>query len=184
MNFDLINEWFYCDSTSPTGLRWKKSRYSGNNKQIISANKHSIAGGKNLDGYSVRLGKNRYKAHRVVWLLCHGLISDDLVIDHINGNPFDNEIKNLRLVERKLNSRNLKKNINNKSGHSGVSLSVTRNEYHWRAQWYENRKKKSKSFSVNKYGNELANLLAVEYRDKMIRLLNLKNYNYSERHGK
>lgn len=43
--------------------------------------------------------------------------------------------------------------------------------------------KRSRSFSIIKYGDELAFLCACEWRDKMIRILNSQGYGYTERHG-
>lgn len=61
----------------------------------------------------------RYKAHRVAWALHHGEWPD-IDIDHENGDPADNRIKNLRLATKVQNSRNQKRSAANKSGVTGV----------------------------------------------------------------
>lgn len=46
----------------------------------------------------VKIHKNQYKAHRIIYIMHYGDIPDGLVIDHINRIPSDNRIENLRLV--------------------------------------------------------------------------------------
>lgn len=78
-----------------------------------------------------------YKAHRVAWALYHGAwpVGE---IDHINGDPSDNRIINLRVVSSLENSRNLAIKRNNTSGFCGVSWSKASQK--WMAQITVNRK--------------------------------------------
>lgn len=69
-----------------------------------------IAGGRDNYGYTYLLiGGRQWKAHRVAWALVHGEMPTDLVIDHINGNPSDNRIANLRACKRIDNQANMRR---------------------------------------------------------------------------
>jgi len=69
--------------------------------------KHSIHGG-------------YYMAHRLVWLHVYGKWPTN-IIDHINGNPSDNRLCNLREVTVSQNAQNQKKaQIDNTTGFLGV----------------------------------------------------------------
>lgn len=80
-----------------------------------------VAGSKNSDGYLViAINRIRYKAHRLAWLYMHGVFPANH-IDHIDGNPSNNRITNLRDVTRGVNMQNQRKaRTNNKLGILGV----------------------------------------------------------------
>lgn len=60
------------------------------------------------------------KVHRLIWLIVYGEWPL-LDIDHINRNPSDNRIANLRLATDSQNLGNMCKPCTNKSGKKGVS---------------------------------------------------------------
>ncbi len=53
-------------------------------------------------------------------------------VDHIDGDPTNDRLDNLRLVTRSLNHRNKKMQRNNTSGYTGVCWSKTKNK--WKAR--------------------------------------------------
>ena len=57
--------------------------------------------------------------HRVIWLMMYGRWPNG-EIDHINGDPCDNRIKNLREVNLSQNMQNKSTYSNNKTGACGV----------------------------------------------------------------
>jgi hypothetical protein len=70
-------------------------------------------------GYFVgKMGGTGYRAHRLIWKMVYG--SDPDVIDHVNGDPQDNRIENLRSVAHTKNCQNSKLSTANKSGVPGV----------------------------------------------------------------
>ena len=92
----------------------------------------------------------------------HRLIMDltdkDLQIDHINGDGRDNRKANLRIVTNYENSRN-KRHV--------AGINYEGGKYpRWRVIWYENGKRKSKSFSIKRYGND-AKQMAKELRQRI-----------------
>ena len=79
-----------------------------------------VAGYVNPMGYiNIGLCKEYHLAHRLAWLYMHGEMPS-LFIDHINGNPSDNRLSNLRLVDYKENAENQKLHSCNSSGFRGV----------------------------------------------------------------
>jgi hypothetical protein len=123
-----------------------------NNKQTGSLTKR---------GYlHIGINNKRYYAHRLAWLYVYGNFPKHM-IDHINGNPLDNKISNLRDVQQVNNMMNYKLPVTNTSGVKGVT-------------WHKVNKKWRVRFKVNKkdvdFGLfddfELASLVAVEARTK------------------
>lgn len=75
------------------------------------------------------------KAHRAIWAMKMGHWPDE--VDHINGDPADNRIENLRSVSHSVNGRNLKLKANNRSGFCGVHQAPSGR---WKALITVNRK--------------------------------------------
>jgi hypothetical protein len=77
----------------------------------------------------------RYKAHRLAWLHFYGDWPSK-VLDHIDGDPSNNAISNLRECSMSQNIANAKRRVDNTSGFKGVYFS----NYHkhrrkpWRAR--------------------------------------------------
>lgn len=53
----------------------------------------------------------------------------------------------------------------------------------WIASWYCEFKKYSKEFSCNKYGEDVAKQLAIDYRNEMIEELKSQGFDYADSHG-
>lgn len=82
-------------------------------------------------GYILVMYKSKfYKAHRLAWLLTHGSWPKEM-IDHIDGDPSNNKLNNLRDVSNHVNQCNRHKaRMDSKSGLIGAS--PYRNK--WRSQ--------------------------------------------------
>lgn len=94
--------------------------------------KKDIAGHVATKGHrQIMVDGKLHMAHRLAWLYVYGEHPKDL-IDHINRNPDDNRICNLRLATNSQNQQNTKRKITNTSGAKGVSyISSSKN---WRAR--------------------------------------------------
>ncbi|HGM4943633.1 TPA: HNH endonuclease signature motif containing protein [Serratia marcescens] len=80
-----------------------------------------VAGYKSTDGYRhVRVDRENYICHRIIWVYHFGEIPEGMQIDHINHHRDDNRIRNLRLVTIRENQMNTKPRKNTTSGHIGV----------------------------------------------------------------
>lgn len=181
----MIRELFYYDETSPSGLRWKQDRFSGNNK--LQAARDTQAGGLHGSGYyEVRVDGRLAQVHRVIYELFNGKIPEGRFVDHIDGNPANNTISNLRLVDARLNARNRKMEVRNTSGVTGVHPykfpdgTIKGYVAGWREE--PSGLRKSKSFSFKNHG-EYAFEKACSYRLEKIKELNSKGAGYTERHG-
>ena len=90
-------------------------------KPCKNKNIGDVAGCIRGDGYiTIRINRKRYLAHRLVWMFHNGDIPIGLDIDHIDRNPSNNRIENLRLATRSQNMTNRHKQTNNTSGYKGV----------------------------------------------------------------
>lgn len=110
----------YCPETGV--FKWRQTRQG----------RREIAGGKIPDGYIViSIDYQRYQAHRLAWFYIHGKWPEKH-IDHINRNPSDNRICNLREASDKENAQNRSLPKNNTSGYLGVTWN--RQAKAWQAQ--------------------------------------------------
>jgi len=81
-------------------------------------------------------GKDRkFKVHQLIWMYLYGRWPDQM-IDHIDGDPLNNKLLNLREVTAKQNSENRNK-VNAISGYKGVVPAVNNR---WKAQITNNCK--------------------------------------------
>lgn len=186
MNWENI---FYYDESSPTCLKWKYTRRNPKFNNVIVL-KDTNAGCLRFykDGIprnsAVSLNGRSYYVQRIIFEmenLC--IIPEGYMIDHIDGNPHNNKISNLKMVLAFDNAHNIKKMSHNTSGITGVSYSPASNT--WRAIWHDGEgKQRSKCFSVNKYGEDLAKQFAMDVRESAIKSLKEDGYLYTERHGK
>jgi hypothetical protein len=190
LDYDLFNRHFFYDISSPSGLRFKiDSGWSGT---YFMNKAESVAGSKrkNKDGsfkcWDVTLKGVRYKVHRIIYTLLNKDFNKSLVIDHLDGNPLNNDITNLIAKTRKHNNQNMRLNPNNKSNYSGVCLKKFKRKHsvhlYWQARWFDKSVEKSKSFSVEKYGFDEAKNLALAYRIEQIKILNANGENFTHRH--
>jgi len=105
-------------------------------------------------------------------IMFHNLIlshipSFNVTVDHYNRCPFDNRRINLQIATRQ--TQTINQTPQNGTNQPGVSF----NKKCWRASWInENRARKDVSFSINKYGYEIAKQLAIAKRLEMELTLN------------
>lgn len=78
-----------------------------------------LAGYTNEDGYKfIRIDNKLYREHRLAWIYMYGEFSGE--IDHIDNNPSNNKIENLRVCTSSQNKQNMRKRKDNTSGVKGL----------------------------------------------------------------
>ena len=77
----------------------------------------------------IGVNRERVRAHRVVAAMFLGL-REELEVDHLNGDSMDNRLANLRVVDRKTNNRNIRRQARNSSGVTGVGRHRSGNTYY------------------------------------------------------
>lgn len=108
-------------NTADMRQRQWNTRYSG-----------TEAGTPDKHGYlSVSVFKRPLKAHRVIWAILHSEWPNG-EIDHVDGNPRNNRLGNLRLANRATNTINTRSHSDAASKYKGVSWHAQSRK--WRAQ--------------------------------------------------
>lgn len=180
-----FSKFFYYDESSSSCLRW---RVWNGQTNVSRRDTGDVAGHiiKSSDGitlaYRVGVLRKEFKVHRIVAML-NGLDCIGMVVDHLDGNPLNNKISNLRVVSQNQNTRNAAMRSDNKTGFSGVTISMLRNGPVYIARVKLNGTCWSKSYSVRKYGLLPSFTRACEWRNQKIKELNEQGAGYTERHG-
>lgn len=177
---DYNRDWstvFRLDPTSPSGISRKDSRTQITGYKLYQTNGTG-------QGWFVKVKGETYGVHRIIWRMVHGIFDNSLVVDHLNGNAFDNNISNLCLKTQQGNNQNRAIHSNNSTGYTGVYVDVkAEGVSYFCAQWPTSvGKKGSKRFRIETYGHDQAKALAVAYRSEQIMLLNEQGEQYTARH--
>lgn len=181
LDFDDLHDCFKVDPTVPSGLVRIKGFWTGRyEKGILGAVGYVQKRKEEIKGWVITHQGKCVSVHRIIWQLVNGNIPNGMIVDHVDGDPLNNRIENLRLVDAKTNSRNKKQYKNNTTGVTGVTEVSTGFAACWRdIEGIERRK----NFNSKILGKEQAFRLACEYRAEQIRLLNEQGAGYTERHG-
>lgn len=137
-----------------TGLfKWNVSR--------CNVKDGSVAGKTRKDGYVViGIDKKHYLSHRLAWLYEYGKFPERF-LDHIDGNPSNNKLCNLREANDSENAFNTKIRKDNTSGCKGIDFLKSINKY--RARIRLNKKE----IHLGVFDDlELAKLVVSEARQK------------------
>lgn len=125
----FIMEWFHYSPTTGD-FTWMKE------PAIMPRDKGHIAGTSRTTGY-VYININGYgivAAHRLAWVYVHGEIPAGMEVDHIDGNPANNAIDNLRLATSSQQKMNRGVQSNNRSGLKGAYYHAAHHGKKWRSQ--------------------------------------------------
>lgn len=117
---DKMAEYIEYSEDSPTKLIWKKQKAKCIKVGSICGN---LMRDKRRDGesrYSFMFDCKTYQCSRLVWMLFNGLVPEGMLIDHVDRNPLNNSIDNLRIVTMSVNAHNARVQTNNKTGVTGV----------------------------------------------------------------
>ncbi|MGB0817788.1 MAG: HNH endonuclease signature motif containing protein [Candidatus Puniceispirillaceae bacterium] len=108
-----------------------------------------------------------YLVHRIIWKMHYG--TEPPMIDHIDGNPKNNRIENLRKATASINNKNKRRDKRSKTGISGIYFNKNTQNYHAR-------------YSVNGKRVHVGYFPTLEEAKKQLNKAR-KNNGYTERHG-
>jgi hypothetical protein len=118
---ELLNLFDYKDG----GLYYKDRFMSRGRPSVRNGEK---IGSKMSNGYlNVALNKKKYLIHRLIFLYHYGYLPK--FIDHIDGNPANNTIENLREATMAQNMCNTKIRIDNTSGTKGIHFNKQKKKW-------------------------------------------------------
>jgi hypothetical protein len=94
----------------------------------------------------VKFRGNTWMEHRLIWQLLYGDLKAEDFIDHIDTNPLNNSVSNLRKATNAQNQHNQKLCSRNSSGVKGVCWIASKNS--WRGSVRVNGTRLAKHFST------------------------------------
>lgn len=108
-------------------------QYCPDNGKFLWKKTGKLAGTVCPRGYNrinIKLGARKHQvlAHRLAFYYANGRPPNG-EIDHINGNPEDNRLENLREASREINGKNQKVHRTNTSGYTGVCWHKTKKRW-------------------------------------------------------
>jgi len=166
MDLNILFDYLKISADSPSGLIWIKDSIDKNNR--VNSKSGDIVGSapNNYSYYRFSLCNNKLYNHRVIWMMHNNSnIPKDLVVDHIDRNHQNNDVSNLRLVTKSLNLLN----NNHKIGKTGIRGVYIMNNIYAISSWcLGGVRGNSTTFSIEKYGLNLALQLAKSARDEAI----------------
>lgn len=189
---EYLEKLFKYDTSSPSYLTRRVAVYRGspthNNRSVqieagTPVGHYRAQQKRKAGGWYVKINGTTVGIHKIIYVLFHGTLENGTVIDHVNRDPSDNRVENLRAVPQKINSRNRSMSVLNKSGVTGVHREERNGLSYWIAAWRENDKHRTKRFSIKLLGEEKAKELAIEYRKIQIERMNLEGAGYTKDHG-
>lgn len=96
----MFPDYFYYQEDSPSGLKNLVPRGTRQKQD-------QPQGTRNDRGYwQVKINGKICKVHNIIWELLNGPIPDNMIVDHKDGNPSNNNKSNLRLLSNQDNNRN------------------------------------------------------------------------------
>lgn len=129
------------DYDPETGVfTYREDRICGRGRVNIKAG--DVAGTKRPNGYRlININLKPMLSHRLAWLHFYGEWPKN-VIDHINGDPSDNRIKNLRDVTFAENMQNIRKSPSSRKIGTLLGASLYKPTNRWRAYLRVDNKQK------------------------------------------
>jgi hypothetical protein len=124
------------------------------------------AGHLRQDGYiTINKCGQKMLAHRVAYCLHYGQDPGNYFVDHIDGNPSNNDPSNLRLATHTENMRNVRRlRTNNKSGKHGVRFVTVNGVQYWKAEIFV----ASRAMHLGSYGTKEEAIAARQVAERFV----------------
>lgn len=98
--FEMVRTYLVLDTSSQSMLRWKTTNQQ---RQMVAGDEAGSLTGRY---FMVMLKRKQCLIHRAVWMLKHNRpVPADLVIDHKDGNRYNNHPDNLQAITQQHNVR-------------------------------------------------------------------------------